>query len=119
MRRSEHSTDLREFEVTSRGLRILDPFRDHEGVLTGIARPSARSQKQGSPGLTAQEQSVLRLLQQTEQTTEEALRVAAGLSEHELGTVVGRLIQLNYVLQSQQNGQTLYRAIERPLRSRE
>ncbi|MDB4974569.1 MAG: protein kinase [Myxococcaceae bacterium] len=39
MRRSAHSRELREYEITNHGLRVLAPFAEYEGVLTGVARP--------------------------------------------------------------------------------
>ena len=37
-RLSEHETSIREFEITSEGLKIGEPLRDFEGILTGIPR---------------------------------------------------------------------------------
>ena len=39
MRRSAHSEELREYKITSQGLRMLGAFREHDGILTGIPRP--------------------------------------------------------------------------------
>ena len=39
MRRSTHSRELREYEITNKGLRVLAPFAQYEGVLTGVAKP--------------------------------------------------------------------------------
>ncbi len=39
MRRSAHSRDLREFEITSKGLVIGERFRGYRGLTTGVAEP--------------------------------------------------------------------------------
>jgi circadian clock protein KaiC len=37
-RLSEHETSIREFEITSEGLKIGEPLREFEGILTGIPK---------------------------------------------------------------------------------
>ena len=37
-RLSEHETSIREFEITSEGLKIGAPLREFEGILSGIPR---------------------------------------------------------------------------------
>jgi circadian clock protein KaiC len=39
MRDSKYQPDLREFEVTNQGIRVLAPFRSAQGLLTGQASP--------------------------------------------------------------------------------
>jgi len=39
MRDSSYNTDLREFEITEQGIRVLAPLRSVEGLLTGQAHP--------------------------------------------------------------------------------
>ena len=39
MRDSKYDSDLREFEITDAGVRVLAPLRSAEGLLTGQARP--------------------------------------------------------------------------------
>ena len=38
MRRSQHSKDLREYEMTAHGLEIGEPLTEYEGIITGVAR---------------------------------------------------------------------------------
>jgi circadian clock protein KaiC len=117
MRRSQHSPELREFDVTDHGLRLLGAFTDHEGLLTGVAKPRARSERRDGVGLSSQERRLLELLQQTEHATEAELCEATELQASEVGAALDRLVKLNYVLQAVEDGQTLYRVIERPLRA--
>ena len=39
MRDSKYDADLREFEISDEGIRVLAPMRSAEGLLTGLARP--------------------------------------------------------------------------------
>ena len=39
MRDSKYQSDLREFEITDRGIRVLAPLRSAQGLLTGQALP--------------------------------------------------------------------------------
>jgi circadian clock protein KaiC len=39
LRNSRFDTSLREFEIRDEGLRVLEPLKSAEGLLTGIARP--------------------------------------------------------------------------------
>jgi len=39
MRDSSYENDLREFEVTDQGIRVLGPLRSVKGLLTGQAHP--------------------------------------------------------------------------------
>ena len=39
MRDSSYANDLREFEITDHGIRVLAPLRSAKGLLTGQAHP--------------------------------------------------------------------------------
>ena len=39
MRDSKYQSDLREFEITDQGIRVLAPLRSAQGLLTGQALP--------------------------------------------------------------------------------
>jgi circadian clock protein KaiC len=43
MRDSKYDGNLREFEITDTGIRVLAPMRSAEGLLTGQARPIGTS----------------------------------------------------------------------------
>jgi circadian clock protein KaiC len=43
MRDSKYQPDLREFEITNQGIRVLAPFRSAQGLLTGQASPLGTS----------------------------------------------------------------------------
>jgi circadian clock protein KaiC len=114
MRRSKHSSELRELEVTERGARILDSFTELEGMLTGVPRPRTPIEGRGNLGLSANERQVLAALQAGERLSEQELVTNTGLQPGELTVVLGRLLSLNYALREDGPTGTLYRALERP-----
>jgi circadian clock protein KaiC len=117
MRRSHHSTEMHEIELTSRGMRILGPLTEYEGVLRGtpMLRPPERTR---TPGLTDAETAVFELLMRSGEATFEELVVATGRSAAEVASMLGRLVALNYAIEVVEENRTLYRLAERPLGAR-
>jgi circadian clock protein KaiC len=116
MRRSRHSHEMREYHVTGHGLNVLGPFRDDEGMLTGVAKTRVRSTLK--PGLSGQEQRVLDALLDIGPVTSDELCGTTGLSEATMQAALGRLLALNYILEDAAQGQTVYHVLERPLGGR-
>jgi circadian clock protein KaiC len=117
MRRSAHSHDLCEYEITSGGLRLLAPLSEYEGILRGV--PTRRIGSSHSPalGVTQQERKVLEQLTTRQEATVADLARATGLASGDLSQALARLLQLNYVIEVLDDGQTTYRLAERPLGS--
>ena len=53
MRRSTHSNDMHEYEITSTGLAIGEPLRGYRGLTSGIPQPWSPHSGQNTPELTA------------------------------------------------------------------
>ncbi|HUQ72303.1 MAG TPA: ATPase domain-containing protein [Planctomycetaceae bacterium] len=49
MRRSAHSIDMHEYQITSRGLEIGEPMRGYRGLTTGIPQPWSSESGQNDP----------------------------------------------------------------------
>ena len=108
MRGSQHSKELREYEITSSGLIIGDAIKNYTGLITGIPRhdmPKVREY----PGITAQEAAILRSLVQLEHATRNELLRKTELQKTALTRGVNRLILLDYVEASEEDGETVYR----------
>jgi circadian clock protein KaiC len=118
MRRSEHSHDLREYEINAEGIRVLEPFREHEGILTGVAKQRSRSEPSRRLGLSEAEQQTLDVLLISERLTSEELSRKTGLSAQAVQAALGRLRALHYILESDESEQTFYSALERPVGGR-
>jgi circadian clock protein KaiC len=115
MRRSKHSSQMREFDITEHGVSVLGAFDDYQGVLTGVPRARATLPSSALSGLTREQQRVLVALQHTEQASEDQLVTSTGLPAESVRAALGRLLALHHVLQVGGDATTVYRATERPL----
>ena len=115
MRSSDHSKDMREYEITDRGIvmgRTLDAYR---GMFTGVPEVRVPAKRLAYPGLTDQEIGVLEALAGLGEATAEAVAKAAGLKRAELAPILDRMVALNYAVAVAEKGNTLYRPAVRPL----
>lgn len=114
MRRSEHSSELHAFEITPRGMHILQRLSGYQGILTGVPTPSVRSLRSATPGLTDVETAVLDTLMARREASQEVLATLHGPHDSLVRALV-RLVDLNYVIKVVENDQTVYRPAMRPL----
>jgi hypothetical protein len=117
MRNSAHSHELREYVITSAGMRLLGPLSGYQGVLTGV--PTARVSRTFSttPGLTDLERALYDRLSSLHEASLEALADACHISADDAACAVKRLLVLNYIVELVEGSETLYRPVARPLGS--
>jgi circadian clock protein KaiC len=115
MRGSAHSHELREYEITSSGLRVLERLTGYEGVLTGVPTARPQSALLSPPGLTHVEAQVYEKLFMLREASAETLRQACNIPEPELASALHRLVSLNYVVEVVEAPGKVYRPISRPL----
>jgi circadian clock protein KaiC len=98
MRRSDHSTEFRTYQVTATGAAVGEPLRGYEGILTGmpVLRPGAKAAS--LPGLTSTEKIVLDALVRLGQASADTLARRAGVSEETVGVIADRLVALDYAV---------------------
>ncbi len=113
MRRSVHSQYLHAYDITSEGMRVAEPLTEYHGILTGV--PARRAERGGTPGLTDQERAVLEALMASREATAERLAEVTGTAPRALSAALARLVGLNYVVEIEEEGRTLYRPAVRPL----
>jgi circadian clock protein KaiC len=115
MRSSDHSRDLREYNLTSRGLVIGEVLRDYRGIITGV--PERRSSATDPAGhvLTTTEAVVLDALLRLGESSAEEVAGEAGLSVEEAQRALDRLTVVNYTRAIDQAGTKHYRAVSRLL----
>ncbi len=53
MRRSQHSIDMHEYQITSKGIIIGEPMRGYQGLTSGIPQPWSFDSRQNDPKLRA------------------------------------------------------------------
>ncbi len=114
MRSSQHSKDLRAYEITSRGIVMGEVLREYRGIITGVPEPREVA-RAVYPGLSEQEAAVLRALGALREAAIEGLQQATNLRRQDLARVLDRLVGLGYALRLVEEGHTIYRPIARPL----
>jgi len=60
MRRSKHSIDMHEYQITSKGLEIGEPMRGYSGLTSGIPQPWPAESGQNNPELRVEEEQAAR-----------------------------------------------------------
>ena len=116
MRGSDHSRDLRAYQVTSRGLEIGETLHEYRGIITGVPelRPEVRELRQ--PELMATESHVLEVILGSGEAPADVVARESGLKLEELVPVLDRLVAVNYVRATEQDGRMRYRATPRAVR---
>lgn len=115
MRASDHSKDLREYEVTRQGMIVGIALEEYRGIITGVPELRGIERRAAFPGLTDREIDVLEALIKMREGPLEAVAKESGLKRPELSQMLDRLIDLNYVIKVTEKGKTLYRPVARPL----
>jgi circadian clock protein KaiC len=110
MRNSGHSRELHGYEITATGMRILLPLDQFEGVLTGVPRRRAPSDRPMPMGVTNDEAAVLERLIALQQATPELLQQGGRVDGEDFARVVDRLVDLGYVVRVDEGGRVLLRA---------
>jgi circadian clock protein KaiC len=114
MRGSQHSKEMRAYEVTSEGLVVGASLREYRGLITGVPELKEFARRLVYPGLTDQETAVLHALAEIREATIGEMAQRTGLEQSALGQALDRLVALRYVLGPAKEGKTLYRPAARP-----
>lgn len=116
MRGSEHSRDLRAYQVTSHGLEIGETLHEYRGIITGVPELRAAVREPQQPELTTTEWRVLDVILGLGEAPADLVARQSGLKLEELALVLDRLVAVNYVRAIEREGQMLYRATTRAVR---
>lgn len=115
MRASEHSKDLREYEITGRGMLVGKALEEYRGVITGVPLLRGAERRLAFPGLTEREVDLLQTLIKVREGSLEAVAKESRLKRPEATQMLDRLIELNYVIKVTEKGKTVYRPVVRLL----
>ena len=116
MRGSDHSRDLRAYQVTSHGLEMGETLHAYRGIITGVPELRAEMREPRQPELTVVESRVLDVILGSGEAPADDLARESGLKLEELAPVLDRLVAVNYVRAIEQEGRMLYRATPRAVR---
>src|SRR5207244_5020707 len=87
-RSRRHSSDLRTYEITERGIVVGGPLADYQGIISGVAQRRRCDAPAGQAGLTNQEATVLQVLIDMHQGGERELAQRTGLQRGVLARAV-------------------------------
>ncbi len=110
MRTSDHDKELRQYQITDRGVRVEEPFTEYSGILSGI--PTLRAVMEPQPfttGLSEQEDALMHVLLALRDSTVEQLAKGMGEKPEEVQKMLDKLVETGYVSQSVKGGRTIYR----------
>lgn len=113
MRQSDHSKEMRAYEITGRGLVVRESLREYRGINTGMAELRAGAAIPVYPGLITQEEAVLHALFALGEATPEAVARRTGIDESAVTHALARLIALGYAVGRGEHDQIVYRPIAR------
>jgi hypothetical protein len=110
MRGSDHSRELRRYDITGNGLVIGEPIRGYRGVLTGVPGPvSEGPPTAGRQGLDDVEVQVLAALEAKGEATPAELAKHTRFARLPLQRALARLLALRYATRARVRGRTVYR----------
>ena len=112
MRNSDHSKDLRQYEITAQGMIVRESLVDYGGIGTGTSAALAEGRRPIYPGLTEQETVVLQALIELREAPAQALAQRIGLPEGPILTAaLDRLVSLNYATKRGKATGAIYRPV--------
>ena len=115
MRRSQHSQEFWQYNISATGATMREPLRGFHGILTGTPERHAGALGAGHAGLTVAEVTVLDALIRLGETTLDVLAAHAGISRADATVLAERLVALAYAVRiaGKDEASALYRAVAR------
>ncbi|MDQ6603547.1 MAG: AAA family ATPase [Chloroflexota bacterium] len=113
MRGSDHSKEMRAYEITAHGLVVRESLREYRGISTGMAELRAGADLPVYPGLITQEETVLHALFALGEATVDAVIRRTGIEEIAVTRALDRIVALSYASQRGNGARTAYRPIAR------
>jgi hypothetical protein len=107
----KHSSDLRAYEVTDKGIVVGEVLKQYRGLISAIPELRESAQPLAHQGLTDQETMVYQRLSDSGDAVIEDLLSATKLKRAELKRALDRLVALGFVEKINKKGQTVYREL--------
>ena len=115
MRGSDHSRDLRGYELTSHGMEVRDAMTDYHGVITGVPERRSGPTEVAQPELSTMEARVLDAILHLGETSAEDVSNHIGIPVEQIQHVIDQLLTIGYVRADAGDQTTLYHASPRSL----
>jgi circadian clock protein KaiC len=107
----KHSSDLRAYEITNKGLVVGEVLKQYRGLISAIPELRESAQPLAYQGLTDQETMVYQRLHDIGDAVIEDLLTATKLKRAELKRALDRLVALGFVEKISKKGETVYREL--------
>ncbi|MBI3978940.1 MAG: protein kinase [Chloroflexi bacterium] len=112
MRSANHGKDLRQFEITDRGVVVGAAYRAYTGVLSGVPSPVTIVGPQPfAPGLEPRERVVVEALFNRGVATAEHLAADTGFERAEIDRTLAELVGRGFVVRERGDGETYHVAM--------
>jgi len=111
MRGSDHDKSLREYQITSQGIRLGKRFSEYTGILTGSAHRVEAAYEPYMAGFSTEMVAVMHMLIDKKEATIDELVELTEFEESEIREILSRLTGLGFVISSTHEGVEYYKAV--------
>jgi circadian clock protein KaiC len=109
----KHSSDLRSYEVTEKGIVVGEVLKQYRGLITSVPELRESTGQMARQGLTDQEAMVLQTLRGSGDALFKDLLKGTKLKRAELTQALDRIVALGFAKKLRRKGETAYREIEK------
>jgi circadian clock protein KaiC len=109
----KHSSELRAYEITDKGLVVRDVLKQYRGLISAIPELRESAQPLARQGLTDQETMVYQKLTESGDAGLQELINATNIKRAELKRMLDRLVVLGFVQKATRKGETVYRELKK------
>jgi circadian clock protein KaiC len=111
MRGSNHSNEVRQYQITDKGFEVLTPFTGYEGIHTGApCRISEPGEFYREP-LPVRQREVIDVLKKKGQMSFKQLADESELTSEDLEQIIKNLLALGHIIKYDKNGEELYKNV--------
>jgi circadian clock protein KaiC len=107
----KHSSELRAYEITNKGLVVGEVLKQYRGLISAIPELRESAQPLAQKGLTDQETMVFQKLSESGDAGLKELMKATKLKRAELERALDRLVALGFVEKATMKGEIIYREL--------
>jgi len=108
----KHSSDIRAYEVTGKGIVVGEVLRQYRGLITSVPELREAVEPLARRGLTDQEAMVFQTLRESGDALFKDLTKKTKLKRVELTRALDRLLSLGFARKVRRKGETVYREVE-------
>jgi circadian clock protein KaiC len=108
----KHSSDLRSYEVTGKGIVVGEVLRQYRGLITSVPELSENARPLANQGLTDKEAMVFQTLRESGDALFKDLAKETKLKRAELTRALDRLVALGFARKVKRKGETVYREVK-------